>query len=163
MMTLTGPLQDRDSWEATNCSIAKAFDVVGTRSAILILREAFYGATRFDQFARRVGITDAVASARLRELTGAGIFEKVPYREPGRRTRSEYRLTEMGHDLLPVVLGLLQWGDRYLQPDGAPLRFTDSDSGDPVTVEVRADTDAGSEPTVDADHIEVAPARRRRR
>lgn len=167
MMTLTGPLADRDSWEASNCSIAKALDVVGTRSAILILREAFYGATRFDQFARRVGITDAVASARLKELTEAGIFDKVPYQEPGQRARSEYRLTEMGRDLLPVVLALLQWGDRYLQPDGAPLRLTDSDSGDPVTVDVRAassaDPDVRSGAPVDADHIEVAPARRRRR
>ncbi|MYR07647.1 transcriptional regulator [Gordonia sp. SID5947] len=137
MMTLTGPLSDRDAWQATNCSIARALEIVGTRSAILILREAFYGATRFDQFARRVGITDAVAAARLRELTEAGIFEKVPYREPGQRARSEYRLTQMGNDLLPVIVGLLQWGDRYLQPDGAPLRLNDSASGDAVTVDVR--------------------------
>ena len=115
MMTLTGTLADRDTWEARQCSIDKAIDVVGTRSALLILREAFYGATRFDQFARRVGITDAVTSARLKELTDVGIFEKVPYREPGQRERFEYRMTPMGRDLLPVVVGLMQWGDRYLQ------------------------------------------------
>ncbi|WAC57709.1 winged helix-turn-helix transcriptional regulator [Gordonia sp. SL306] len=158
MMTLTGPLADRDSWEATDCSIAKAIDIVGTRSAMLILREAFYGATRFDQFARRVGITDAVASTRLRELTEAGIFEKVPYREPGQRARNEYLLTQMGRDLLPVVLGLLQWGNQYLQPQGAPLRLTDSESGEPVIVDVR--TRSGGE--VDADHIDVGLVRRRR-
>ncbi|GAA3708388.1 helix-turn-helix domain-containing protein [Gordonia hankookensis] len=156
MMTLTGPLADRDSWEATDCSIAKALDLVGTRSAMLILREAFYGATRFDQFARRVGITDAVASTRLRELTEAGIFEKVPYREPGQRARNEYLLTQMGRDLLPVVLGLLQWGNQYLQPQGAPLRLTDSESGEPVIVDVR--TRSGDE--VDADHIDVGLVRR---
>ncbi|MFC4741781.1 winged helix-turn-helix transcriptional regulator [Gordonia hankookensis] len=155
-MTLTGPLADRDSWEATDCSIAKALDLVGTRSAMLILREAFYGATRFDQFARRVGITDAVASTRLRELTEAGIFEKVPYREPGQRARNEYLLTQMGRDLLPVVLGLLQWGNQYLQPQGAPLRLTDSESGEPVIVDVR--TRSGDE--VDADHIDVGLVRR---
>ncbi|NDZ97213.1 helix-turn-helix transcriptional regulator [Streptomyces sp. SID6673] len=156
MMTLTGPLADRDSWEATDCSIAKALDLVGTRSAMLILREAFYGATRFDQFARRVGITDAVASTRLRELTEAGIFEKVPYQEPGQRARNEYLLTQMGRDLLPVVLGLLQWGNQYLQPQGAPLRLTDSESGEPVIVDVR--TRSGGE--VDADHIDVGLVRR---
>jgi DNA-binding HxlR family transcriptional regulator len=137
-MNLTGTLTDRDSWRARHCSIDKAMGVVGTRSAMLILREAFYGATRFDEFARRVGITDAVASARLRELTDAGIFVKVPYREPGSRVRNEYQLTEMGRDLLPVVLGLMQWGNRYLQDDGGPLRLNAVDDGTPVTVEVRS-------------------------
>ncbi len=98
--------------------------VIGTRSAVLILREAFYGTTRFDDFAERVGITEAVAAARLKDLTAAGVFEKSPYREPGQRTRYEYLLTEMGNDLLPIVLGLMQWGDKYLQDDGGPLRVT---------------------------------------
>ena len=116
MMHLKGPLAERDSWEASGCSIAKAIDLVGTRSAILILREAFYGATRFDQFSRRVGISDAVASARLRELTEAGIFTKVPYRDAGQRERFEYQLTDMGRDLFPVVMSLMQWGNDHLQP-----------------------------------------------
>ncbi|WP_168701896.1 winged helix-turn-helix transcriptional regulator [Gordonia paraffinivorans] len=145
MMKLVGPLADRDRWQATHCSIAKAIDLIGTRSAILILREAFYGATRFDQFARRVGITDAVASARLRELTEAGIFTKVPYQEPGQRVRYEYRLTEMGRDLFPVVMSLWQWGNEYLQPDGAPLAVTDS-SHRPVRVGVVTDTSKTLEP-----------------
>ena len=135
-MTLAGPLSERDRWEATGCSIAKAMDVVGTRSAMLILREAFYGATRFDQFARRVGITDAAASARLKELTEAGVFTKVPYQEPGQRVRHEYQLTDMGRDLFPVVMALMQWGNDHLQPDGAPLALTDTESGNPVRVRV---------------------------
>lgn len=126
-MELRGPLAERDNWTANRCSIDKAMGVIGTRSAMLILREAFYGATRFDEFARRVGITDAVASARLRELTEAGLFEKVPYRELGQRVRNEYRLTEQGRALLPVIVALMQWGDRYLQPSGAPLDLTDAD------------------------------------
>ncbi len=155
MMTLTGKLADRDSWEARSCSIAKAIDVVGTRSALLILREAFYGATRFDQFARRVGITDAVTSARLKELTDIGIFEKVPYREPGQRARFEYQLTQMGRDLLPVVIGLMQWGDEYLQPKGGPLTLSDRESGDAVRVDVRSE----SGEVLDADDIDVAWSR----
>ncbi|AZG46976.1 winged helix-turn-helix transcriptional regulator [Gordonia insulae] len=156
MMNLQGVLADRDSWTADSCSIAKALEIIGTRSAMLILREALYGATRFDEFTRRVGITDAVAAARLKELTAAGIFDKVPYREPGRRVRHEYQLTEMGRDLQPVVLSLMQWGNRYLQPNGAPLRLTDSGSGDPIIVDVRTESGAIVE------EIDVAVARRRR-
>ncbi|MGC4934417.1 winged helix-turn-helix transcriptional regulator [Gordonia sp. DT30] len=155
-MKLTGTLSDRDSWRATECSIDKAVGVVGTRSALLILREAFYGATRFDEFVRRVGISEAVASARLRELTDAGIFVKVPYREPGQRARYEYQLTDAGRELLPVVLGLMQWGDRHLQSDGAPLRLRAED-GSPVRVEVRS----ASGDLLTGDDIAVSYARKR--
>lgn len=76
------------------------------------MREAVYGTTRFDGFARRVGVSDAVASARLKALVEAGLLVKSPYQEPGQRTRHEYRLTEMGTDLVPVLFGLMQWGDK---------------------------------------------------
>ncbi|GAB84545.1 helix-turn-helix domain-containing protein [Gordonia rubripertincta] len=150
MMKLVGPLAERDRWEATHCSIAKAVELVGTRSAILILREAFYGATRFDQFARRVGITDAVASARLKELTEAGVFTKVPYQDPGQRVRYEYLLTDMGRDLFPVVMSLMQWGNEHLQPDGAPLTVTDT-THNPVRVGVVT----GEQKTLDPEDVEV--------
>ncbi|MEE2034159.1 winged helix-turn-helix transcriptional regulator [Rhodococcus chondri] len=136
---LDGFLSDRDAWRPTRCSIAKAMDVVGTRSAMLILREAYYGTTRFDQFAERVGITEAVAAARLRELTAEGLFERRPYKEPGQRTRHEYVLTEKGRDLLPAVLALMQWGDKYLQGErGGPLGLADDSTGEPVSVEIRS-------------------------
>lgn len=80
-------------------------EVVGTRSAMLILREAFFGTTRFDDLAQRVGITDAIASARLRDLTDVGLSERHPYQVPGSRTRYEYRLTRMGLDLSPSFSG----------------------------------------------------------
>ncbi|MCQ4118162.1 winged helix-turn-helix transcriptional regulator [Rhodococcus tibetensis] len=136
---LDGFLGDRDTWRPRQCSIGKAMDVVGTRSAILILREAYYGTTRFDDFAQRVGITEAVAAARLRELTAEGLFERQPYKEPGQRTRYEYVLTEKGRDLLPAVLALMQWGDKYLQGShGAPIGLRDDATGEPVRVEVRS-------------------------
>ncbi|WP_137724038.1 winged helix-turn-helix transcriptional regulator [Prescottella subtropica] len=138
---LDGFLSDRTAWRATHCSIAKAMDMVGTRSAMLILREAYYGTTRFDDFAGRVGITEAVAAARLRELTAEGLFEKRPYKEPGQRTRYEYALTGKGRDLLPAVIALMQWGDRYLQGDrGGPLDLADDTTGEPVHVEVRSES-----------------------
>src|SRR5581483_3463389 len=102
------------------CPIGKALEVVGTRSAMLIMREAYYGTTRFDDFAQRVGITETVAAARLRELTEAGLLERRPYREAGQRTRNEYRLTGKGADLAPVVLGLFEWGAKYVSPGGRP-------------------------------------------
>lgn len=116
----------------------RALGVVGTRSALLLMREAFYGTRRFDDFARRVGITEAVAAARLHELVDAGLLERQPYREPGQRTRHEYVLTDMGRDLLPVALALMQWGDRYLSgPDGPPLTLAHTTCGAEVRVETR--------------------------
>ncbi|MFI9817237.1 winged helix-turn-helix transcriptional regulator [Saccharothrix variisporea] len=137
-MTLDGPLADRDRWQATRCSIGKAMEVVGNRTSMLLLREAFYGTTRFHDFATRVGVTEASAAARLRELVDIGVFEKRPYQEPGQRTRHEYVLTDMGRDLLPAMLALMQWGDRHLQHDGAPLRVVDA-TGSPVRVQVRGE------------------------
>lgn len=137
---MEGPLADLSSWTPDECSIAKAMDLVGTRSAVLILREAYYGTTRFDGFAARVGITDAAAAAQLRKLTAAGLLAKEPYREEGKRTRHEYVLTAMGRDLLPAVLALMQWGDSYLQPGVAPLLLVEESTGAPVRVQIRSDT-----------------------
>ena len=106
---LDDKLADLDRWVPGNrCSITRALEVVGTKTAMLILREAMYGTTRFDGFARRVGVSDAVASARLKGLVDAGLLEKAPYQEPGQRTRYEYHLTQKGTDLMPVVFGLMQ-------------------------------------------------------
>ncbi|RJO76867.1 transcriptional regulator [Nocardia panacis] len=135
---MEGPLADLNSWKPEECSIAKALELVGTRSSLLILREAYYGTTRFDGFAGRVGITDAAAAAQLRKLTEAGLLVKSPYREQGKRTRHEYVLTQMGRDLLPVVMGLMQWGDAYLQPGPAPLQLVEEATGDPVRVQMRS-------------------------
>ena len=132
---LTGPLDPREGWAATRCSIARSMDVVGTRSAFLLLREAFYGTTRFDDFAERVGISQPVAAARLRELVRDGLLEREPYREPGRRTRMQYRLTEKGAELFPALVALMQWGDRWLGPSGVELRHRDC--GAPVRSELR--------------------------
>lgn len=136
---LRGAMADREAWPATGgCSIGRALDVVGTRSAMLLMREAFYGTTRFDDFARRVGITEAVAAARLKELVAAGLLARAPYREPGQRTRYEYRLTEKGRDLLPAALALMQWGDRYCADvPGGPVQLRHEGCGAEVHVEVR--------------------------
>jgi DNA-binding HxlR family transcriptional regulator len=135
-MRMNGPLAALDQWRPEGCSLTKALEVVGTKSAMLLLREAFYGTTRFEGFVRRVGITEAVAAKRLKELVESGLLEKRPYQEPGARTRYEYVLTEKGRALLPVIVALMQWGDTYLQPSGGPLQVVSAETGEPVSVAV---------------------------
>ncbi|WP_432827387.1 winged helix-turn-helix transcriptional regulator [Dactylosporangium sp. CA-092794] len=126
-------LQDRDAWSMENCSIARAFELIGTRSAILVLREAFLGARRFDDFARRAGIGEPAVAARLRELTADGLLERVPYREAGQRTRYEYRLTGKGRALLPIITALRDWGDAWAAgPEGPPVQSVHRGCGAPV-------------------------------
>jgi DNA-binding HxlR family transcriptional regulator len=126
------PLGDR-------CGIDRTMQLIGNRTAMLLLREAFHGATRFDSLYKRVGVTEAVAAQRLRELVAAGVFTKQPYREPGQRTRHEYVLTEAGHALLPVVLGLLEWGGRYAPSEYGPHPMTHANCGKAVHVEIRCE------------------------
>jgi DNA-binding HxlR family transcriptional regulator len=134
-ITFEGVLADRSKWQVQDCSIELALEVIGTRSSMLILREAFYGTTRFDDFARRTNLTDAIVASRLRELTGLGLFSKRPYREPGKRTRDEYLLTDKGTDLLPAVFALMQWGDTHLQTEkGGPLRLVQRGTQEPVVI-----------------------------
>jgi DNA-binding HxlR family transcriptional regulator len=134
---MTGVLEPRGAWTADRCTLAGALDVVTTRSAFLILREAFYGTTRFDDFAERVGISEPVTAARLRELVDDGLLEREDYREPGQRTRRSYRLTEKGAGLFPALAALMQWGDRWLDDDGGPVELRHRDCGEPVAVELR--------------------------
>lgn len=117
------------------CPLDRTLQLIGNRSALLLLREIFYGGSRFDGLARRVGVTDAVAAQRLRELVDAGVLAKEPYKEPGQRTRHAYVLTESGHDLLPAVLALLQWGADHTE--GSAPRITHAGCGAPVRAEVR--------------------------
>jgi DNA-binding HxlR family transcriptional regulator len=154
---LTGVLEPREGWKAERCTIAKAVEVVSTRSAMLILREAFYGTTRFDEFAERVGISEPVTAARLRELVDEGLLEREDYREPGQRTRQQYRLTEKGAELFPVLVALMQWGDRWLDERGGPIELIHRDCGETVGVEVRC----GAGHLVETGEIDVARRRRR--
>jgi len=155
MTVLQGPLADRDAWSAVgHCPIEKTMAIAGTKSAMLIMREAFYGTTRFDDFARRVGITKAATSARLSELVDAGVLEKRPYREPGQRSRDEYVLTEAGTAFMPVVWAMFEWGRGYFED--TRLRLSHQGCGAEATVEIRCA--AGHE--VPADELGVRLVRR---
>ncbi len=131
--------------------------MIPTRSAFLILREAFYGTTRFDDFATRVGISEPVTAARLRELVEQGLLEREDYREPGQRTRQRYRLTEKGAGLFPALVALMEWGNRWLDDRGGRVELRHRDCGEPVSVHLRCD--AGHE--VSSEELDLARRRRR--
>ena len=102
------------------CSIARTLEIVGEKWALLAVREVFLGNRRFDEMVRRTGAPRDTLAARLRTLVGAGILERRKYSE--HPARYEYRLTEAGLDLYPVIATLMRWGDKHLaDPDGPPL------------------------------------------
>lgn len=159
VINMVGSLNPRSGWTASHCNIARSVDLVGARSTLLILREAFYGTMRFDDFASRVGISESVAAARLRELVDQGMLEREAYREAGQRTRHQYRLTPKGADFLPVLVALMRWGDRWIGQGPGPVELQHHECGELVDVELRC----GAGHRVEPDELDlVAPKRRRR-
>jgi DNA-binding HxlR family transcriptional regulator len=101
-----------------NCSIAKTLDVIGEWWTPLILRDAFHGTRRFDDFQASLGMARSVLTARLRKLTDEGILERYRYSE--HPPRDEYRMTEKGRALFPLIAALLEWGDTWAAGPGGP-------------------------------------------
>lgn len=125
---------------AGNCTIARTLDIVGEKWTLLILRDAYSGLRRFDDFQRHIGVSRPVLCQRLAKLVDEGLLVRVPYREPGARERHEYRLTEKGLALYPALIALMQWGDRYLaDPEGPPRILEHRDCGAPVHVQLACD------------------------
>jgi DNA-binding HxlR family transcriptional regulator len=102
-------------------------ELVGERWTILIVRDAFLGVRRFDDFQRSLGVARNVLQGRLTRLVEGGILERVRYQE--RPERFEYRLTEKGRDLWPVVVSMLAWGDKHAAPEGPPVVLEHRDCG----------------------------------
>lgn len=153
-MKFVDRLSDREAWSiGDRCSAARVLDLLSTKTAFLVVRECFYGTTRFDDFVTRVGTSAPAVSRALKQLRAAGIVVPVRYREPGTRARDEYRLTEAGEDLLPVFMSLVQWGDKYLQDGRPPLSFVEAGTGRAMRVCVTADPAAETT----ADDIEIQP------
>ena len=131
---------DALDWSVENCTIGRTLDILGDRWSFIVLREVFQGIRRFDDLTVRTSIPRAVLTDRLRRLVDAGILRREPYREPGARSRSEYRLTEKGLDLYPVLLALQAWGNRYLaDPEGPPVEFVHRDCGERLDLVMRCD------------------------
>ncbi|NUW44641.1 winged helix-turn-helix transcriptional regulator [Nonomuraea rhodomycinica] len=120
-------------FRADNCSIERTLEVVGEKWTFLVLREAFRGVRRFADMQAATGAPRQVLSARLARLVEEGLLRKEPYREPGQRQRDEYRLTDKGRDLYPLLVALMHWGDKYLaDDDGPPVLLTHRDCGAPI-------------------------------
>jgi len=111
----------RTSLNGMRCSVARTLDVIGEWWTMLIMRDAFRGVTRFEDFHRSLGIARTVLAARLDRLVDNGVFVRSPYSE--HPPRSEYILTDKGRDLFPVLLTLMQWGDRWVSDDDPPMRL----------------------------------------
>jgi DNA-binding HxlR family transcriptional regulator len=141
----------RRDYEDQNCSIARTLEVVGERWTLLIVRDAFRGLTRFDQFQENLGIARNVLTDRLNRLVTEGILERVRYSE--RPERYEYLLTDKGRDLRVALNALRQWGDTYLSPKPPTLLRRKTD-GKPV---VAAFVPAGSPAIIAADEVESVP------
>jgi DNA-binding HxlR family transcriptional regulator len=117
----------RKSFADMACSVAQCLEVVGEWWSMLIVRDAFLGVTRFEQFAERLGIARNVLQQRLTRLVDAGVLCKVPYSE--HPPRYDYRLTEKGRDLWPVLTAMRQWGDTHAAPAGPPLQIVHTGCG----------------------------------
>lgn len=127
-------------WAVDNCTIGRTLDILADRWSFLVLREVFAGIRRFDDLTVRTAIPRTVLTDRLRRLVDAGILRREPYREPGSRSRMEYRLTEKGLDLYPVLLALAEWGNRYLvDPEGPPVDFVHRGCGAELSVVMRCE------------------------
>lgn len=118
----------RKSWALAECPMARSVDIIGDWGALMILREAFGGTTRFDDFQKQLDMSRNLLTARLKKLVACGILDRRPIADEGRR--QEYILTAMGEDLLTTIIALRQWGDRWLfRPSPPPIRMLDSSDG----------------------------------
>ena len=110
----------RLNYSAANCSAAAALAIVGEKWTLLVLREAFFGLRRFEEMQQALGCARNVLSDRLAKLVEHGLLERQVYQENSQRARNEYRLTPSGIELYPVLVALMQWGDRWLAKTGEP-------------------------------------------
>ena len=104
-----------------NCSVAQCLEVVGEWWSLLIVRDAFLGVSRFDDFQARLGISRNILSQRLIHLVDQGILRRLPYQQ--HPPRADYRLTDKGRDMWMVITAMRQWGDKWAAPSGPPLRL----------------------------------------
>jgi DNA-binding HxlR family transcriptional regulator len=144
---------ERTNYQASNCSIARTLQVLGEKWTLLIIRESFYGSTRFEQFHSVLQCPRNLLSERLTLLVDEGILERSEYREPGSRARMEYHLTDKGLELTPILLAFMQWGDRYqADPDGPPVLARHAHCGKELRVTL---TCTGGHEAAGPDDIEI--------
>ena len=123
--------------ELATCGLPSALEVMGERWSFLILRAAFNGLVHFEEFSSELGIARNILSNRLSRLVENGVMERTPCAADRRKV--EYRLTEKGHDLLPAMLALRQWGEKYSENVSPELVLVDAERGEPIApITIRA-------------------------
>ena len=154
MMQVTGrtvQAMKRTRFDCMPCPLARALEHLSDSWNVLILREAFFGARRFDDFASKLEIPSNTLTARLKSLVAGGILERRQYHE--RPPRFEYVLTEKGRDLRPVLLTLFAWGTKYDPPPHVTVRLVDQTTGKAVDQLALIDAQTGKR--IGTDHVVV--------
>ncbi len=126
-MTPTNAITSGPKTYDIDCSVARTLEHIGERWTFMVLRDAFYGVRRFDDFQASLGVARNILAKRLSKLVDAGIMRKEPYQE--HPPRYEYRLTEKGRDLVPILTSLLAWGDKWETEDEPPVRLIHTTCG----------------------------------
>lgn len=135
------------------CPVARALSVVGDRWTMLVLRDCFLGVRRFDQIQQRLGITRHVLADRLKKLEAAGVLRREVYQ--ARPLRYEYRLTEKGKALYPVLVTLIDWANTHVPTDRkSPVTLRSKENGEPIKPRL-IDANTGSEITTRAIDVDV--------
>ena len=119
---------ERKSFAQMDCSVAQCLEVIGEWWSMLIIRDAFLGVSRFEEFQKHLGISRNILGDRLNSLVDAGVLEREPY--CARPPRDEYKLTPKGRDLWPVLTAMRNWGDDYAAPSGPPLELIHRSCGE---------------------------------
>lgn len=140
------------------CAVAAAVDIIGDRWSLLILREVFFGVSRFDDFRSGLGISRSVLTSRLDGLVRAGVLRRAPYRVEDDRTRLEYRPTRAGVELLPSVVALMRWGAQHAMSQPPALSTRHAGCGAEVDAVLRCRDGHAVAPTDVEVHI-PAPTR----
>jgi len=149
---------ERKSFEDMACSVAQCLEVVGEWWSMLLIRDVFLGVHRFDAFQERLGISRNVLAQRLNKLVEAGVLRKQAYQD--NPPRYEYRLTDKGRDLWPVLTALRQWGDKHAAPNGPPVKVTHRACGHAAELELHC---AHCGAKVTARDVKAEPTHPRRR
>jgi len=114
------------------CGLAAGAKILGDQWVLLILREAFYGVTRFETIRAHTNMTKQTLATRLKNMTELGLLSRIPYQEDGARERYEYVLTQKSRSLAPILFSLMEWGHKNVLHDAPHISLTDKESGQPV-------------------------------
>jgi DNA-binding HxlR family transcriptional regulator len=130
------PIRHRSPVSLRDCNLSKSFELIGDRWTLLILRSAFWGLRRFDDFQADIDVPRSVLSNRLAALVESGILERREYREPGQRARIEYPLSRMGQALGLPFMAMTAWGDKWLGDGISPMTLRSKSTGQKFSIAI---------------------------